>query len=78
MWPFKRKTFKPEPVFTGNCMVRQHTGDGDFVGRCYHSTYDGRCHVHGDVSAYLELAPIGEVLGAKDVWPNDHELEPNQ
>lgn len=41
------------PLFTGTCPVRQHTGDGHYVGRCYHSTYGGRCHVHGDVSRWL-------------------------
>lgn len=66
MWPFKRKT---EPrVFTGNCLVWQHTGDGVYVGRCYHSTYNGRCHVHGDVRIYLD----GWL-----VWPRDYDLEPN-
>lgn len=44
---------KPIPVFTGNCPVRQHTADGAFVGRCDHSTYSGRCHLHGDVSRWL-------------------------
>lgn len=65
MWPFKRK-LERKPIFTGNCMVRQHTGDGDCVGRCWHSTHDGVCHLHGDVSVYLDdLAR----------WPNDYELE---
>lgn len=39
--------------FTGTCPVRQHTADGDYVGRCYHSTYGGHCHLHGDVSRFL-------------------------
>lgn len=63
-----RKKAEPEPkVFTGNCMVRQHTGDGVYVGRCYHSTYNGRCHLHGDVSTYL-------AHGEWDGWPNDYEI----
>lgn len=49
MWPFKRKP----KVFTGNCMVYQYTGDYHYIGRCWHSTYDGVCHLHGDVSRYL-------------------------
>lgn len=40
-------------LFTGTCPVRQHTADGHYVGRCYHSTYEGRCHLHGDVSVWL-------------------------
>lgn len=39
--------------FTGNCPVRQHTADGAFVGPCEHSTYDGHCHLHGDVNRWL-------------------------
>jgi hypothetical protein len=66
MWhPFKRK---PKPrVFTGNCMVRQHTGDMYYVGRCYHSTYNGVCHLHGDVSGFL-------AIGDFHAWPNDYDL----
>lgn len=61
-WPFKRK---PDPrVFTGNCLVYQHTADGACVGRCWHSTYNGVCHLHGDVSAWLEHGD----------WPDDYSL----
>lgn len=62
---FKRKP-EPEyePAFTGNCMVHQHTGDGRYVGRCYHSTYAGVCHLHGNVSIYLD--DLCE-------WPNDYD-----
>lgn len=62
--PFKRKA-DPEPVFTGNCYVREYTGDGEYVGNCYHSTYDGRCPRHGSVAIYLD--DIAE-------WPRDFEL----
>jgi hypothetical protein len=48
---------KAKPAFTGSCPVRQHTGDGNYVGRCYHSTYNGRCHLHGDVSRFLGESP---------------------
>lgn len=48
-----RRADPEERVFTGTCPVRQHTGDGAYVGRCYHSTYDGICHLHGDVSHWL-------------------------
>lgn len=49
----KLKRRKREPVFTGNCPVRPHTADGAYIGRCDHSTHDGRCHLHGDVSRCL-------------------------
>jgi hypothetical protein len=67
---FKRK---PVAVFTGNCLVRQHTADGAYVGRCHHSTYDNVCHLHGNVATWL--------LGDQDdpatfvAWPNDFDLE---
>lgn len=55
---FRRKTnqqraWERKGTFTGTCPVRQHTGDGDYVGRCYHSTYNGVCYLHGDVSQWL-------------------------
>jgi hypothetical protein len=51
---WNRRPERPEPpLFTGSCPVRQHTADGDYVGRCCHSTYDGLCHLHGDVSQWL-------------------------
>jgi hypothetical protein len=66
MWPFKRKAPRKR-VFTGNCMVFQHTADGHCVGRCYYSTYGGVCHLHGDVSAWIEYGD----------WPNDYDLDVN-
>lgn len=65
--PFKRYA-KPVEVFTGNCMVRLHTGDGNPVGPCWHSTYNGVCPSCGDVTAYL---PDGR-LGLP--WPADYQL----
>lgn len=56
---------KTNGVFTGNCMVRQHTMDKVSVGPCWHPTYNGRCPVHGNVTVYLDdLAH----------WPKDYEL----
>lgn len=63
--PFKRK---PDPVFTGNCLVRVYTHDGDYVGNCYYSTYDGVCPTHGNVSVWLGF------LSEYVKWPRDFEL----
>lgn len=58
----------PAPEFTGNCLVREFTGDGVYVGPCWYSTYDGECPRHGVVGRYLE--------GGRDqgAWPRDFEL----
>lgn len=50
--------------FTGNCPVRQHTADGAGVGRCWHSTYQGVCPVHGEVSEWLK--PDADLKQADD------------
>ena len=50
--------------FTGNCPVRQHAGDGTYVGRCEHSTYLERCPLHGDVGRWL--APDADLTYADD------------
>jgi hypothetical protein len=38
--------------FTGFCPIREHTGDGPFVGVCWHATWDGFCSRHGAVDDY--------------------------
>lgn len=38
--------------FTGNCEIREHTGDGASVGRCWHSLYDNICPRHGLIEMY--------------------------
>lgn len=71
LFPFRygrsAQSVQEDRAFTGNCLVRQHTGDGHFVGRCYHSTYANVCPVHGDVSAWLP--------GDYGDWPRDYELD---
>ena len=46
----------PDPIpprsFTGNCEIREHTGDGHYVGRCDFATYDGVCSRHGVTADY--------------------------
>jgi hypothetical protein len=52
------------PLFTGSCPVREHQAGGAYVGRCFHSTYGGVCHVHGDVSRWL--VDGADLAGADD------------
>lgn len=40
-----------------NCPIRERTGDGVSVGRCWFHCPDGICPRHGDVNKYLELLP---------------------
>jgi hypothetical protein len=47
-----RKKTAWTPLFTGNCPIREHTGDGAYVGRCDFATYDGFCPRHGAVEDY--------------------------
>jgi hypothetical protein len=44
--------------FTGTCPVREHTGDGNYVGPCEHATHDGYCPRHGDVKRFLPENPL--------------------
>lgn len=43
---------KPTFEMTGSCPVREHTGDGAYVGRCEHATYGGYCPRHGRLADY--------------------------
>jgi hypothetical protein len=48
-------------AFTGNCPVREHAGDGSYVGRCDFATYAGFCPRHGNVQRFLtERADLTE------------------
>lgn len=47
-----RRPAAPAPVLTGNCPIREHTGDGAYVGRCYFATYDHICPRHGLLEDY--------------------------
>lgn len=47
---------RPEPKrqeFTGSCPIREHTGEGSYVGRCEFATYGGFCPRHGWVAQFL-------------------------
>lgn len=40
-----------DPMGKNNCAIREFTGDGVSVGRCWHHVKDGQCPRHGDVRA---------------------------
>lgn len=45
-----------EKIFVKNCPINEHSGDGQFVGRCWFYLYDGKtCPRHGDVSEAVAL-----------------------
>jgi hypothetical protein len=43
-----------EHTFTGSCSIREHAGDGAYIGRCDFATYGGVCPRHGRLSDYPE------------------------
>lgn len=49
------RRFSRTPILTGSCPVREHAGDGGFVGRCEFATYDGVCGRHGRVDLVPDL-----------------------
>lgn len=44
---------REDVTFTGSCPMREHAGDGGYVGRCYFATYEGYCPRHGNVKQFL-------------------------
>lgn len=48
---FKRQKDE-QPALTGNCPIREHTGDGAYVGRCDFATYEHVCPRHGRLADY--------------------------
>ena len=53
-----------EPIAPNNCAVRERTGDGVSVGRCWFHAPDDVCPRHGDVSevqsVFRETGSLGE------------------
>lgn len=47
-----RRTRALKGKLTGNCPIREHTGDGHYVGRCDFACYDNVCPRHGRLSLY--------------------------
>lgn len=50
-WTGRRDAQQPK-VFSGSCPIREHTGDGSYVGRCEFATYDDVCPRHGALKDY--------------------------
>lgn len=48
----RRNAVIERATFTGSCPIREHTGDGHYVGRCDFATHDGVCPRHGMLSDY--------------------------
>jgi hypothetical protein len=70
--PLTSEQVRAKYGFTGNCPVRQRTGDGASVGRCWHSTYGGICPSHGNVSAYLTDPDTGRcTVDENDLPPRE-------
>lgn len=44
-------------MFENNCPIRERTGDGVAVGRCWFHCPNGVCPRHGDVTKYLFRLP---------------------
>lgn len=51
-WWSRAKHEPHTPEFTGSCPIREHTGDGNYCGRCEFATYDMICPRHGHMDDY--------------------------
>lgn len=40
-----------------NCPIKERTGDGTLVGRCWFHCPDGICPRHGNVQMYIDRLP---------------------
>lgn len=73
-----------------NCPIREHTGDGYYVGRCEHAVKHGYCPRHGLISLYknnddrdLPISrrvhdPLGRPEQRKEIWSSIAYLLANQ
>jgi hypothetical protein len=66
---------KPQEfALTGTCPMREHTGDGVYVGRCDFATYEGHCPRHGNVQQFL--GEDADLTAADDrAWPGYPERD---
>lgn len=64
-----RRRSERKPKLTGNCPIREHTGDGAYVGRCEHACYDYVCPRHGRLSLYPRRDDRDLPAGRRDFTP---------
>jgi hypothetical protein len=64
----RRSASESEPQIIGSCPIREHTGDGIYVGRCEFAMHDGYCPRHGAVEDYPNLDD-------RDIQPIDRRLK---
>lgn len=57
--------------YTGSCPVREKTGDGAPVGRCWFATYGEYCPRHGKLSNFLVLSGKKAPCQYKGIDEND-------
>lgn len=58
------------------CPIRERTGDGRSVGRCYFHCPDGVCPRHGDVSEPLKTYRTTGKLTDELDWPKPRKGGP--
>lgn len=51
---------------TGPCPIREHTGDGAYVGRCDYPTYADTCPRHGRLDLYPNRDDREGAVGDRD------------
>lgn len=61
---------RPKGILTGNCPIREHAGDGVYVGRCDFACYDDVCPRHGRVSIYPKLDDRDVAVADRDFTPD--------
>ena len=64
-----------EPVLAGNCPIREHTGDGAYIGRCDFAIYSKYGGSRAPIVIYDEICPRHGLLAD---YPNldDRDVDP--
>jgi len=70
-----RTSVEPLAFDNANCPVREHTADGHYIDRCFHSLYGGYCPRHGLLAPFLREDGSGDdrdfpPYGAR-IWPSE-------
>ncbi len=47
--------FRKKHQAVHNCPINTRTCDGEYMGRCWHTTRDYVCPIHGNVKEAIEL-----------------------